>query len=100
MATDPRDAAEAIARQRREQEAAKEALRTVFGEIPGWRRLASGSYSSQIGEGVRAVVAAAPTSGYLCNIRVGSRIIASRNLPTPQEALDFVNSVKEELDAG
>ena len=97
MATDPRNAAEAITRQRREQEEAKEALRAVFGDVPGWRRLASGSFSSQIGEGVRAVVAAAPTKGYLCNIRVGSRIITSRNLPTPQEALDFVNSVKGEL---
>ena len=96
MATDPRDVAETIARQRRQQEEAKETLRTVFGGQEGWRRLASGSFSKDIG-GARAVVAPAPSQGFLCNIRVGSRIVASRTTETPHEALDFINSVKKEL---
>ena len=63
MATDPRDVAETIARQREQMDAAKEALREVFGSEAGWRRLASGSFSGQIWEGVRAVVAPAPAVG-------------------------------------
>ena len=98
MATDPRNAAEAIERQRRQQEEAKETLRAVFANEAGWRRLASGSFSSHVSEGVRAVVAPAPAGGYLCNIRVGSRIVASRTTNTSQEALDYVNDVKGELN--
>ena len=96
MATDPRDVAETIARQRRQQEEAKEELRVVFANEAGWRRLASGSFSSDL-EGARVVVAPTLTQGFLCNIRVGSRIVASRTLDTPQEALDYVNQVKGEL---
>lgn len=96
MAMDPRDVAETITRQRRQQEEAKEELRAVFANEAGWRRLASSSFSSDIG-GARAAVAPAPAGGFLCNIRVGSRIVASRNLPTPQETLDYVNGVREEL---
>ena len=99
MATDPRDVAETIARQRRQQEEAKETLRTVFGGQEGWRRLASGSFSKDIG-GARAVVASAPSQGFLCNIRVGSRIVASATLDTPQEALDYVNQVRDQLSGG
>ena len=98
MATDPREVAASIARQREQMEAAKDQLREVFTDEPGWRRLVSGSFSSQIGEGVRAVVAAAPAGGFLCNIRVGSRIVASRTTGTPQEALAYVNQVQEELN--
>ena len=98
MATDPRDVAETIARQQRQQEEAKELLRVAFENQPGWRRLASGSFTNQIQEGIRAVVAALPAGGFQCNIRVGSRIVSSRNLPTPQEALDYVNEVREELN--
>ena len=100
MATDPRDVAASIAKQRGQMDAAKEELKTAFREVPGWRRLASGSFSSQIGEGVRAVVAPAPAGGFLCNIRVGSRIVASRTLETPAEVLEYVNQVREELNAG
>ena len=99
MTMEPRDAAEAIARQRRQQEEAKEALRTVFGDQEGWRRLASGSFSKDVG-GARAVVAPAPSQGFLCNIRVGSRIVPSATLDTPQEALEYVNQVKEQLSGG
>ena len=99
MATDPRDVAETIARQRRQQEDAKEALRAVFGVQEGWRRLASGSFSKDIG-GARAVVAPAPSQGFLCNIRVGSRIVASATLDTPQEALEYVNQVRDQLSGG
>ena len=99
MATDPRNAAEAIERQRRQQEEAKEALRTVFGVQEGWRRLASGSFSKDVG-GARAVVAPAPSQGFLCNIRVGSRIVASATLDTPQEALEYVNQVRDQLSGG
>ena len=99
MATDPRDVAETIARQRRQQEEARETLRTVFVGQEGWRRLVSGSFSKDIG-GARAVVAPAPSQGFLCNIRVGSRIVASATLDTPQEALDYVNRVREELSGG
>ena len=63
-------------------------------------RLASGSFSSEIGEGVRAVVAPAPSQGFLCNIRVGSRIVASKTLDTSADALDYVNQVRDELNAG
>ena len=98
MATDPRDVAETIARQRRQQQDAREELRAVFANEAGWRRLASGSFSSDIG-GARAAVAPAPAGGFLCNIRVGSRIVASRTLGTPQEALDYVNQVRDELSA-
>ena len=48
MATNPRDVAETIARQRRQQEEAKEELRAVFGNEAAWRRLASGSFSSDL----------------------------------------------------
>ena len=100
MATDPRDVAETIARQRRQQEDAKEELRAVFEGQADWRRLASGSFSSQIGEGVRAVVAPAPAGGFHCNIRVESRIVASRTTETPQDAMDYVNQVRDELSTG
>ena len=97
MTSDPRDVAESIARQRRQLEEAQESLREVFSSQPGWRRLASGSFTNQIEAGIRAVVAVTPTGRYQCNIRVGSRIVATRSLDTPQEALDYVNEVKEEL---
>ena len=87
MTMEPRDVAEAIERQCRQQGEAKEALKVVFGGQEGWRRLASGSFSKNIG-GARAVVAPAPSQGFLCNIRVGSRIVASATLDTPQEALN------------
>ena len=99
MATDPRDVAETIARQRRQQEDAREELRVVFANGEGWRRLASGAFSKNIG-GARAVVAPAPSQGFLCNIRVGSRIVASATLNMPQEALDYVNQIGEELSNG
>ena len=99
MTMEPRDVAANIAKQRRQQEDAKEALRAIFENEAGWRRLASGSFSSDLGGG-RAVVAPAPAGGFLCNIRVGSRIVASRTLDTSQEALEYLNQVREELAAG
>ena len=98
MATDPRNVAETIARQRQQQEEAREALRAAFESEAGWRRLASGSFSRDIG-GARAVVAVAPAGGFQCNIRVGSRIVATRTLETPQEALQYVNEVRDSLSA-
>ena len=100
MAIDPREVAASIAKQRGQIEAARDQLREVFGNEAGWRRLASGSFSTALSEGVRAVVAPAPSGGFLCNVRVGSRIIASRLLDTPGEALEYVNKVKDELNAG
>ena len=40
MATDPRDVAETIARQRRQLEEAQESLRATFQGVAGWRRAA------------------------------------------------------------
>ena len=84
MTMEPRDVAEAIERQRRQQEEAKETLRTVFGGQEGWRRLASGSFSNNIG-GARAVVAPAPSRGFLCNIRVGQESWPPRPWTRPRK---------------
>ena len=97
---EPRDVAEAIERQKKQKEGALAQLSAAFSNVPGWRRMASGSFGSDIAGNVRAVVAPAPSRGFLCNIRVGSRIVASRTLETPAEALEYVNQVREELNAG
>ena len=77
MTMEPRDAAEAIERQRRQQQEAIEELRVIFANEEGWRRLASGSFSRDIW-GARAVIASTPSQGFLCNIRVGPALSRPR----------------------
>ena len=98
MATDPTEIAANIQRQRQQQETMKGELQEVFGSLLDWRRLASGSFTCQIQEGVRAVVAITPRGKFQCNVRVGSRIVSAKSFETPQEALDHANRVKDELN--
>ena len=100
MATDPTEIAANIQRHRQQQQEMKDALQEVFGSLLDWRRLASGSFTCQIQEGVRAVVAVTPKGMFQCNVRVGSRIMSAKSFDTPQEALEHANRVKTELNSG